>query len=331
MIAILLVALFAAAPASAPTTSIALEDMQSLADGAVRYVAPQGWQFVQKNDDGMGVRYALPDGAGVIDVVVTVQNQMIQESARPQMANLMSKGIREAAEKAGHELLFPPHLEPDPRFFLRFRDAQRVEGRIADRVQMYRSMGVYFIHLAATARVDAVDESQGIHDTAAKMLEGMKLGRSGKPSAFKRTQIKVIIPADWKEARTDQPNGLVATYTHPKDPLRQIIVRARIIPRDARNGPKQDALLEKMVDEERALPPLTKDSADQEEKLDPGKSLRRIRTFGKRGDQDVAVETRYLVVGDILVSVRSICTDGDLEETSKLAGKFAEQIKPTRE
>src|SRR6185436_5878478 len=120
---------------------------------------------------------------------------------------------------------------------------------------------------------------------------------------------RITTPVDWTFAKSDDPNGLVVTYTDPKDANRQIIVRAKILPKDARgdaNTAKRDALLERMIDGERKMTPFkpTGPSPDEQPATVGTKDppLRAIGAKAVRGEVTLAVVTRYFVVADVLVS-----------------------------
>jgi hypothetical protein len=324
----------AAAPASTskPSTQpVRLEDMAALAGGNVRYVPPPQWNLVDSSPDGLGVRYRSNDNHGIIDITIIPQTRTIDEAAtKEQMSVIMGKAIRAGAAKINQELLIPPRVEPDDRFLLKLHDAMTDGSIINDRIQLYRVMGLNLVHVAATAIVENVEESADVHEIAMNMLDGMRIARGGKRVVYGKTQIRGIVPLDWKDTRTDNPNGLVATYTHPKDPATQILVSARIIPKAARaDDAKKKAFLDKMVDAERVLPSRLAIQKSAEEDVPGTKFLRHIR-FALKTD-GMRVDTRYLVVGDVLVSVRSFAKEADADAISAIADKAAADLKPVNE
>src|SRR5687768_17062432 len=136
---------------SSPSTQpVRLEDMESLADGNVRYIAPPMWELVGKSPNGLSAVYRSRDAHATIAITVMPQDRMIIESANQQMAMIIGKGIREAAAANKQELVIQPRVEKDPRFFLKMRDAMSGGGMTADRIQMYRIMGLNLVHVAAT-------------------------------------------------------------------------------------------------------------------------------------------------------------------------------------
>ncbi len=157
----------------------------------------------------------------------------------------------------------------------------------------------------------------------------MRLSRGPQRLVFPRSQLKIVSPIDWEEVKADQPNGLVVTYNDPKDPMRKIIVRARVLPKEARTaGPQQMTHLDRMVDAERRETPFTS-PPPEEQVISSGDYPRQLRVILPGAETNLAVETRYLAVGESLVSVRSIAAEGDAE-IAAIAAKLASGITTIR-
>jgi hypothetical protein len=332
---LLIFTLGVAAPATRP------DEMEPLVDGSVRYTPPAGWELVSKSDNRLKAIYKSRNGMDLIEINVTPETRDIPDSQAPRMAGIIAKGVREGAKAAGRDFTLPPRVEQDERFFLKVHDRMRGqddEGKdfIADRIQIYRVLGLNLIHVAVVAITDDEKEAGKVHGIAEEMLYGMRLTRGMHPVVFGKAQIKVTTPLDWKVSKTDEPNGLVGTFTDPKDPLRQIIVRARVIPKDARtDDAKREAFLAKTIDAERKLPPLKGDAAEAEHPatapVPTGMTyLRHLRSTAAKGEQKLAVDTRYFVVADVLVSVRSVAAEGD-GEIDKITDELSTSVKPARE
>jgi hypothetical protein len=306
-------------------------DMLPLVDGSIRYLPPpadQGWKELMRTEDRLRASYATADGRGRIDINVTVEPRDIPASQAGAMARIIGKAIREDAKKAGRELPYPPRVEEDPRFFLVVHDRMKTADgqQVVDRKQLYRVMGLNLVHVAVVAYVPAeqappeaaaaradLPAAAPVLAAGEALLDGMRLTRGAAPVVFPRTQVRLTTPVDWKLTRQDQPNGPTATYTDPQDPNRQILVRSRILPKEAReDATKRDAVLQRMVAQERTLPPLKPGSpAPEEGGTGKGEYLKQVRTAASRGEQKLTVETRYLVVGDVLLSLRAVAPAGD--------------------
>ena len=317
-----------------------IAEMEPLLDGSIRYVPPPasaGWKLVGKSDDNLKAAYTTPDARGRIDITVTPQTRDVPEGQAQKMALIIGKGIRDDADRAARTSLLQPRVEKDERFFLKIHDRHSGEHGINDRLQLYRVIGLNIVHVAVVALKDTPEEARPIHAAAEELLDGMRLTRGQTPVVYPRNKLKIKPPVDWKEEKSDIANGLVVTYTDPKQPARQMIVRARVIPTVARKDPaKRDALVDKMVDEERRTPPFsntTKPAGDEQVISGgaPREYVRHVRSDAViEGGGKVRVQTRYFVVNDVLVSLRSVSSADD-EAMLKIADAVAVDVKPSRE
>lgn len=331
----------AATPPS-PTTAkiVPTAEMEPLLDGSIRYLPPAaaaGWKLVGKTDDNRKATYVIEDGRGRIDITVSTQTRDVPDSYAKQMALIIGKGIREDAKRAGRTILHQPRVEKDDRFFLKIHDRISGEHGISDRLQLYRVMGLNIVHVAVVALKDTPEEARPIHAAAEELLDGMRLTRGQTPVVYPRNKLKIKPPIDWNEQKADVPNGVVVTYTDPSQPARQLIVRARVIPKAALNDPaKRDLLVETMIDNERRTPPFDRAKPAGDDQLVSGGAAReyvrqvRIDAQADGGGDKLRVQTRYFVVNDVLVSVRSVGAADD-EDLLKIADALAADVKPSRE
>ena len=328
------------ATTSPATKPLRLAEMEPLLDGSIRYVPPDpaaGWKFIGKTDDNLKATYIIEEGRGRIDINVSPQTRDVPDTYAKQMALIIGKGIREDADRVGRTLLLPPKIEKDDRFFLKVHDRISGEDGVRDRLQLYRVMGLNIVHVAVIALKDTPEEAKPIHVAAEELLDGMVLTHGQRPVVYPRNKLKIRPPVDWKETRTDAPNGLVVTYSDPKQPARQLIVRARVIPKVAiEDQTKRNAFIDRMVDDERRTPPFSNTIKPiGEDQIIPGGApreyLRQVRTDAQseRGEK-LRVQTRYFIVNDEMVSLRSVCSVDD-EALLKLADAVAVEVKPSRE
>lgn len=328
---VLLLIALAAAPATTRTS-----DMEPLCDGTVRYTPPAGWTLVEKNPNDLVATYKLDDPASVITITVIPQDRAVAESSKDGMAKVIAKAIREASAREKHPMLDVPRQVDDPRFFLKMHDSIKVEGKIVDRIQLYRVIGLNLVHVACSATVDAVEQSRPAFEAAENLMAGMKLSRGSVRALYPKAQLRAIVPTDWTEKRFDQPNGAVATYADPKNPIRQLLLNARIIPKAAlKDRDKSIVFLENMMDKELAFPPSLRGMKVEESEvpLEEKKKLvrhTRMKLTGGEGEP-MRVETRYLVVGDVLASVRSITREPDADAMNVIAERLAASLKPVKD
>jgi len=161
----------------------------------------------------------------------------------------------------------------------------------------------------------------------------MRSARGAKRMVYPRAQLRAVVPVDWNDQKFDQPNGLVATYTDPKDLSRQIVLSARIIPAAVRDDKaKIDALVSMMIDQERKLPArLATGHIEELPATTPEGGLKVTHEKVTVPLGVMVVDTRYVVVRDVLASVRSIAKEADAESVNALAEKLAAGLKPVKE
>ncbi len=317
------------AQTSKPATTQAVNE--PLVGGALRYAPPEGWELVGEKTDKL-VRYRLGEKQGFLEIAVDALPVAVGPTEAQQMAMQVGKAIREQAKNENSKLLYGPRAEKDERFWLVLHDRMKLKtGETTDRLQIFRVFGVYVVRIAATGLTESEEEAKKIHQVGVELLDKMRIARGVKPSFYPKTQIKITPPVDWKELKTDQPNGLISTLTDAKKVSSRIIVRARILPKDARTDTgKRDALLEKMVDDERQSMPYSKTAPSEGDKTAAkDKFLKRVVGTAMESGKKLSVQTRYLVVGDVIVSVRALSEEADAAAVNDLADRLA--IAPIRE
>lgn len=305
---------------------------EPLVGGALRYAPPAGWELVGEKNDKLA-RYRLGNERAYLEIAVDVLPSAVGPAQAAQMAMQVGKAIREQAKKESYQLLYGPRAEKDDRFWVKIHDRMKVTGgQTSDRMQMYRNFGVYCVRVTATAMNASEADAKKIHEVGEDLLDTMRITRGVKPSYFPRTEIKITPPVDWKEQKTDRPNDLVATYTFASKPTARIIIRAKILPKDARTDEtRRNLILDKMIDDERQTTPYSKTSISQGDQPKPDdKSLRRIvGTATEAAGKTVQVDTRYGVVADLIVSVRTIAEPADAAEVNAAADSLV--IAPIRD
>jgi hypothetical protein len=314
--------------------------MEPLLDGSIRYLPPDaaaGWKFIGKTEDNLKATYLIEEGRGRIDITVSPQTRDVPDTYAKQMALIIGKGIREDADRVGRTMLLQPKVEKDQRFFLKIHDRISGEDGIRDRLQLYRVMGLNIVHVAVIALKDTPEAAKPIHAAAEELLDGMVLTHGQRPVVYPRNKLKIRPPIDWKETKTDAPNALVVTYADPRQPARQLIVRARVIPKAAIDDPtKRSAFIDRMVDDERRTAPFSNTTKPLgEDQIVPGGApreyLRQVRTDASaEGGEKLRVQTRYFIVNDVMVSLRSVSSIDD-ETILKAADALAVEVKPSRE
>jgi hypothetical protein len=318
---------------SAPATSAPAAShpakLEPMVGGAIRFEPPPDpWTAKGNRTDGLAA-YILNEGQGFMEVAVSPLDGTMTEAARLKYTVDMGKAIREQAKTENAELVYGPRAEKEERFWLKMHDKRKLaSGTIVDRVQLFRIFGTYIARVTVTAVIKPNDDASSataLHQAGADLLDRMKVARGVKPTYFPRSQVKIVPPVDWKENKIDKQNDVVAVYVDDAKPSSKIIVRARVMPKDARvAGPKQDALVAKMIDDERLTAPFSKTSPSPGEQPESDdKALKRVKAIGTAEGKPVAVDTRYFIVGDSMISVRAASDPADATAMSEMASKIA--------
>ncbi|HEX8525069.1 MAG TPA: hypothetical protein VF669_22650 [Tepidisphaeraceae bacterium] len=331
LLTVLLALLFVASADAQVTKPATTQASEPLVGGALRYAAPAGWEVFGEKKDNF-VRYRLGEDKAQMEIAVDVLPNAVGPAQAPQMALQVGKAVREQAKKENRQLLYGPRAEKDDRFWLKLHDrAKLTTGQTADRQQIFRIMGIYCVRVTATGVTDSEDEAKKIHTIGEDLLDQMKISRGVKPTYFPRTQLRITPPIDWKEQKIDKPNDLTAIYSVPSKLTCQIIIRARVLPKDARTDEtKRNALLDKMIDEERQTAPYSKgDGSKQDEAKSDDKSLKIVTSTFSQSGKTLSVKTRYSVVADLLVSVRTVAEPQDEKEVTAAADSI--KVAPLRD
>jgi hypothetical protein len=325
-----------AAPATAPTTAASQPArLEPLVGGALRYEAPsEPWKLSDQPQDRF-VRYVTEDSQGFLEVAVD-DFAGLNETQKQSYVFRLGKALKEQAQKENATLLYGPRAEKDDRFYLKVHDRRKTQsGHIVDRIQIFRTFGTYIVRVAATALASSEDDPQikQVHSVGEDLLDRMKVTRGVRPTYFPRTQIKIVPPVDWKEMKVDKPNDVTVTYVDERNPGSKIIVRSRVMPKDARTpGAKQEALVAKMIDDERLTAPFTAKATSRDEQVQADdKALKRFKSAGTVDAKPVTVDTRYFILRDTLISIRAISDTADASAVAAIAAKLQEAVAPIRD
>ena len=313
-------------PTTAPATATA-PAVELLDQGRVRITPPAGWKLVERK--GLSLRYQLGAGEGAITVIVTPQDEMPTDETIAKVAKVAGKELREAARNEGAQMLIPPRTEPDDRFALKLRDRTRgANGKARDQLQMYRVMQLELVHVAVVANVETEAESRKIFAAAEELLDTAKLGTGPKPTSFRKTRVRFTIPPGWVEERKDDPNGVVATYTNAAYPGARMVVRSRVIPKDAKfNAQVRDHTLDQLVDDYRtaALP----DGVHQrtaERKIEHPRFKRFFQHSLSWNGQPWGLDFRCVIAGGVAIGVEALVPPRD-DSVTRAADAMAATIR----
>ena len=320
----------AAAPATAPTSAPATApSLEMLDQGRVRLPPPAGWTLIERKADGRTLRYEIGGGAGTATIIVTPQDAMPTDETIATIAKTAMKEWRESVRNEGAQLLIPPQKVTDERFDLKLRIRTRgPDGLASDQLQMYRAMQLELVHVAVIANVDTEAEAERLYGPIEEMLDKTKLGPGPKPSAFRKTRVRLTVPPDWVEQRTDDPNGVVATYTNPSVPGARLVVRSRIIPKNARRDPQvQENAIDQLVDDFRhgKLPEGAGERYD-ERKIDHPRFKRYLVQSTDWNGGQWGTEFWCVIAGDVAIGVDALVPPLD-QTVTRAAATMAASIR----
>lgn len=311
LLAILLPASTAPASTAPATTSPATTAaagtpalVEMLDGGRLRYTPPPPpWTLKEKSPDNMKAVYKTDDGIGTMTITVTPQFDAVGPEQSKKMALTIGKGIRDYAKRSGVELMYGPRVEKDDRFFLTVHDRMRKRGVVTyDRLQMYRMLDSLLVSVAVTAQTDSEDEAKAIHAAAQGLLHKARTGRGPTLSGFRRTGVRLFPPAEWVEKKIDDPNGIVATYTEPRDGGARMEVRSRIVPKKIRGDDGASiAQRQQVIDEmltAAGIPP-TETERIPDEKNHFARAVRLLSAPAR----PMHAEARFVMLGDTMIGV----------------------------
>jgi hypothetical protein len=159
----------------------------SLAEGEIRYTAPDGWNAVPlTHPDGLSAAFKNPDGDAVITFHVTLQQQPIPHTpaVAQSLGKQILKAIRTDLENSKAEILDEPRLQRDPRFLIRIHDRIRLNGITSERLHLYRAMGYNLVQTTIDVDNQTPDQAKTAFAVGEQLLDGAVIGkREIKPTA----------------------------------------------------------------------------------------------------------------------------------------------------
>ncbi len=267
-------------------------------------------------------------------ITIDVQLHGVPPDQARKIGKAIDEQIRANATTNGVELIYGPKIEEDARFFLKVNTRMDVPDRgIVDETHLFRVMGLNLVNLNVTTDSDSEDEARAVRETAEKFLTGARIGAGPRPSSFGRTRIKLFVPPDWKEQRTDNPNGVVATWREPENGPSRIVLKSRVLPKEARgdaNSEKRDALLDELAKADDTVPPIAglTSKGEPEASTGDGNVAKKIRRAYEQDGKVWLAESRYFVVGDVVLSLTGAAQDDTALKLAEMIDEMAQKIEP---
>jgi cell division protein FtsB len=160
---------------AAATMTFALGEMAKL--GAYQYHVPEGWTYQGVKNNTLGALYRSPDKAGVILVVVRPKGAAPIEVQAKYGQSIVQK-LKEDFLKNKTEVIEPPAVVPDPRFYLKVHERIKVKEKVADQTHAYLMPGKDMIELSVITTAEASDQVAATQRLAEDVL--MSFAPAGK-------------------------------------------------------------------------------------------------------------------------------------------------------
>jgi len=158
-----------------PPPTFALGETAKL--GAYQYRTPEGWTYQGVKNNTLGALYRSPDKAGVILVVVRPKGAAPIEVQAKYGQSIVQK-LKEDFLKNKTEVVEPPAVVNDPRFYLKVHERIKVKEKIADQSHVYLMPGKDMIELSVITTAEASDQVAATQRLAEDVL--MSFAPAGK-------------------------------------------------------------------------------------------------------------------------------------------------------
>ena len=335
----------------APTTGPAsTQSTQTLADGAISFIPPEGWTQAGKATNGRTLAYIQTRPVkATMAVNADHQQAPLDDAAAQKIGQMQCKRILDNAANGNIEIVDQPVVEKDPRFFLRIHHRFKKGPSIGDQLQLYRVFGQELVAVAVTAYTDSPDNAKPIFDAAEQvMLSAHGPGAAvtnpttahspkapqlaAKPITLNHAKLRLTPPDAWRADVNDAASGMVATFHDPADNTNLIAISLRQLPKEAKADPKmRDAMLEEMANGETAQLKIEgAEPVGQTVNVVDRRFLHKTRTRyrAKADGRQFGISSRQLRVGDAILSVSVVSLEDAYETIDKLADQVALSARP---
>jgi hypothetical protein len=336
-------------PTIVPATQPAAASWQTMDKNRLKVLVPEGWMRTGASPEETTVRYVSERKDGVILFNNQPQQAPPGPSIRNKMAQEVIKKLNEALDNQKAEMTLRPVQEKDDRFYLRFHMKFLLNGTEADQVICYKVEGLNLIMATITGTSASKERNKEILEQGEAMLLSFTPHQPGKrlptdvaaappttknppsrASGFGKAHIRLMTPAGWKEDKTDQAKGIVATYEDESTSGNLMSVSVRPIAKDINANPD---LRKIFIDETVATAQASvtiKDAkpAGKPETIPDDKVLRKIRSLLELPTAKIVQTTRVVLVGDVIVTVTSLARESDADGVDKVAADLTASIQP---
>jgi hypothetical protein len=329
------------APTSQPAESTLKTD--SIMKGAIVFNPPANWKLEGKSDSGRLAAYSTENPKSILIINDDPQEQVLNNDSAVKVGQLVVGNVKKTVASKKMELIDPPKIEKDERFFLRVHHRfKNKEGETGDELQIYQVVGKNLISVATTVFTDSEEASKPRFEEAEKMLLSVKGSGSAaaqtasgekhqvahpatKPTTLAQAKLRYSPPVGWQEELNDQASGLVATYKDLNDAANMLVIRVEQLPKEARSDPKlREVAIDQIVQGERAeLSVPGAQPVGSPEKVTDNRFLRKDRMSYESKDAKFKLTSRVKRAGDKIVCIAMLSRDENAAENEKLADDVA--------
>jgi hypothetical protein len=167
-------------PATQPTSAPA-RVRDGLLGGSVRFLVPSQWRLFDRKEDQTQVFYHPSPEVGTVSVMVTPQGSVIpakDQATRDRIAKTLLGLINKDLATRSVQVVNPPKLESDERFFIKIHERYTDGDYLLDVVHMYRVVGFNLVSVRVSFQNDAKDEerAKAVHEAGALVLMSVTTG-----------------------------------------------------------------------------------------------------------------------------------------------------------
>ncbi len=314
---------------SEATTAPAKPVEQLFSDDTLSFTVPPGWRVSHINETTNAITLAMEEPhaeGGVLTISTAPQTASLTQNpdTKAQLGKAIVDMMTNSLVTQGIESIDPPKVKHDTGFFLRIEDIYKSDGKVVNRLNIYRVLGIHLLNASVTSFSDDKAETARLFKLAEMTLARVrpnKLPRvSGvptgqKPGLFRLAKVKLTTTKGWLETRTDRIDGTISTF---RQQVGGSFVTVRVEPMEAQ-AQDRDVVLERVAKEELAgVTQSVTDTADTGAKIEEGEvtitrdanglSLRLTQKTVRTGLTFLA-ETRARVLGTQVLAVTSLATE----------------------
>lgn len=318
-------------PATAPVVQ---GEEQLFLDDTMKFNVPPGWTVTAVSEDTRTVLLLNEAKDAVLKIVVDPQTASMTQNADTKrlMGEAIVKGLRDRLEAEKTEMIEPPKLKRDEAFFIRIEDKYRDHDRVADRLHVFRVLGINLLRVVAVDLSGNPEQTAAVHTLGEQLVYQIRTNKlprptgvptGQKPSLFRKAKVKLTPAKGWLEEKKDADGGVIATY---REPLPAGVVTVRVLSMAAQQRPRDEVVAKMSRDDLASMPVPDATQGEVESATDGRFASKSMQKYTRKG-LTFRVENRVMIVGEMLLSVTSSST----ELKSVEVGKFADELAATAE